>query len=283
MKADKPSRTAQLVTLGRAVADIGLSHVPGFRDPTARVFLNARGKKTLAKIEHRAVLGTQSAQLQGARAMADLMALRTTAIDTAVRDALSNGAKQLVILGAGYDGRAWRMPELAGVKVFEVDHPSTQRDKRSHVAELPAAKGDVSFVPVNFEHESLDSALNRAGHDQSLPTRWIWEGVVMYLTREAMRATLTNIGRRSAPGSTLIVNYHTILRGWITQLIFRLIGEPQISCWTPAEMASDLGAAGFAVREDTSMIDWNARFANGQAKVERMFYMRIGIARRRDG
>jgi hypothetical protein len=61
-----------------------------------------------------------------ARVMADMIALRTAAIDQSVREAIAGGATQLVILGAGYDGRAWRLPELAGVKVFEVDHPATQ-------------------------------------------------------------------------------------------------------------------------------------------------------------
>src|SRR5690242_14513731 len=194
-----------------------------------------------------------------ARVMADMIALRTAAIDTAVRDAIAAGAKQLVILGAGYDGRAWRMPELAGVKVFEVDHPATQGFKRAHLGELPPPNGIVTFVSMNFETESLDSALQRAGHDRSTPTCWIWEGVVMY-------ATLASIAGRSAPGSTLIVNYHTIHRGFVARLIFRLIGEPQISAWTPEEMAADLRSAGFVVRDDSGMTDWNERFAQSQAK-----------------
>ena len=100
----------------------------------------------------------------------------------------------------------------------------------------------------------------------------------MYLTHDAMRATLTSIAGRSARGSTLIVNYHTIHRGLIGRLIFRLIGEPQISAWTPEEMAADLRTVGFLVGEDSGMLDWNKRFARGEAKVERGFYMRIAIA-----
>jgi methyltransferase (TIGR00027 family) len=211
--------------------------------------------------------------------MGDLIALRTSAIDTAVREAIASGATQLVILGAGYDGRAWRMTELAGVRVFEVDHPATQADKRAHVSDLPPAAGPLSFVSIDFERESLDAVLQRAGHDRSSPTCWIWEGVVMYLTREAMRATLAGIAGRSAPGSTLIVNYHTVHRRFLARLIFRLIGEPQISAWTPEEMAADLKSAGFVVREDSGMIDWNKRFAQGAARVERAYYMRIAIAR----
>lgn len=116
MKADRPSRTARFVALGRALADAGLSHVLDFHDPTARVFLNEKGTRTLAKAERVVRERKRGIGLDMARAMADMIALRTAAIDTAVRDAIAGGATQLVILGAGYDGRAWRMLELAGVK-----------------------------------------------------------------------------------------------------------------------------------------------------------------------
>jgi methyltransferase (TIGR00027 family) len=278
MKAERPSRTAHFVALGRALADAGLSHVPDFHDPTARVFLSDRGKQSLAKAERAAQAGKRSSRAEAAHVMADLIALRTAAIDGAVRDAIAGGARQLVILGAGYDGRAWRIPELAGIRVFEVDHPATQGSKRARAETLPPPIGTVSFVSIDFERESLDKVLDRAGHDRRLPTCWIWEGVVMYLTRDAMRATLAGIAGRSARGSTLIVNYHTIHRRWVARLIFRLIGEPQISAWTPDEMAADLRSAGFVVRADTGMVDWNAKFARGEAKVERAAYMRIVVA-----
>ena len=261
------------------MADLGISHVPSFHDPTAHAFLNEKGKKSLAKVADATRAGKRSMQLEMARGMADILGLRTVAIDKAVREAIAGGAKQLVILGAGYDGRAWRMPELAGMKVFEVDHSATQGDKRARVTELSPSIGSVSFVSIDFERESLDAVLERAGHDRSLPTCWIWEGVVMYLTKDAMRATLGNVAKRSAPSSTLIVNYHTIHRRFIMRMFFRLIGEPQISAWTPDEMAADLASVGFRVTEDTGMADWNNQFAQGQARVERALYMRIAVAR----
>jgi methyltransferase (TIGR00027 family) len=279
VKPERPSRTAHFVAHGRALADAGLSHVPDFHDPTARVFLNAKGKRSLTKTERAAREGRRGIGIEMARVMADMIALRTAAIDTAVRDAIAGGATQLVILGAGYDGRAWRMPELAGVKIFEVDHPATQGDKRTRLAELPPPTGIVTFVPIDFQMEPLGAVLDRAGHNRSSPTCWIWEGVVMYLTRDVMRATLAGIAGRSAPGSTLIVNYHTVHRRFFARLMFRLIGEPQISAWTREGMAADLRSVGFAVREDSGMADWNDRFAQGKAKVDRGSYMRIAIAR----
>jgi O-methyltransferase involved in polyketide biosynthesis len=101
----------------------------------------------------------------------------------------------------------------------------------------------------------------------------------MYLTHDAMRATLADVAGRSASGSTLIVNYHMAHRRLLARLMFRLIGEPQISSWTPDEMAADLKAAGFVVAEDSGMADWNQRFAQGRGKVERGAYMRIAVAR----
>ena len=280
MKAERPSRTAQFVTHGRAMADAGLSHIPDFRDPTARIFLNERGRRSLAKTEQTARNGTGGMRFEMARVMADMIALRTATIDAAVRDAIAAGTKQLVILGAGYDGRAWRMRELAGVNIFEVDHPATQGDKRKHLSQLPPPTGVVSFVPIDFKRDSLDSVLERGGHDSAASTCWIWEGVVMYLTRDVMRATLAAIARRSARGSTLIVNYHTVHRRFFARLMFRLIGEPQISAWSPEEMAADLRSAGFVVRDDSSIADWNKRFAQGEARVERGFYMRVAVAQK---
>jgi methyltransferase (TIGR00027 family) len=171
------------------------------------------------------------------------------------------------------------MPELAGVNVFEVDHPATQGDKKARLAELPRATGIVSFVSVDFERESLGAALDRTEHDRSAPTCWIWEGVVMYLSRDAMRDTLAGVAARSASGSTLIVNYNSIQRRLLARLVFRLIGEPMISSSSPDEIAADMRAVGFVVFEDSGIFDWNARFAEGRAKVERRSFVRIAIAR----
>jgi methyltransferase (TIGR00027 family) len=153
VKAERPSRTAHFVALGRAMADAGLSHVPDFRDPTARVFLNEKGKRSLAKTEAAARAAKDGIGLRAARSMADMIALRTTAIDRALRDAVGRGARQLVILGAGYDGRAWRLPELTGVKVFEVDHPVDRQ--------LPYRASEVRrAAPVSVDRRTADQRVD---------------------------------------------------------------------------------------------------------------------------
>ena len=143
MNEGKASRTAMMVAYMRAVADAGATHVRDFHDPTARVYLNAKWSARLAKITEQVRAGRETVSLAVSRVSADMMALRTKTIDAAVCDAIHDGTTQLVILGAGLDGRAWRMNELRGVRVFEVDHPATQAFKRAHVDRLPPAIGDV--------------------------------------------------------------------------------------------------------------------------------------------
>jgi len=280
MEAGRASRTAMMVAYMRALADAGATHVPEFHDPTARVFLNAKWSRKLAKIEQQVQRGREGASLAFARVAADMMALRTSAIDAAVRDAVAAGSRQVVILGAGLDGRAWRMKDLEGTRVFEVDHPATQAVKREHLGALPPRIADVTYVPIDFERQSLEATLAAAAHDDAIPTCWIWEGVVMYLTREVVRTTLAQVASRSAVGSTLIVNYHTTMRHWLVRLVLRLMSEPVRSKSSPEEMADDLGVAGFDVLEDSGGADWARRFAAGPVDLRVGRIMRIAVARR---
>jgi methyltransferase (TIGR00027 family) len=177
-----------------------------------------------------------------------MMVARTVEIDEAVRHA---AAPQLVILGAGLDGRAWRMPELGDAVVFEVDHPDSQRMKRERVTGMMPSAKEVRFVPVDFTRDSLSDALAAAGHDATLPTTWIWEGVVMYLTPAEVEKTLSVVAPRSAPGSCLVILYTS--PAWllhIVGLLVKRLGEPFRSRFTAQEMRTLLEKHGFAVVRD---------------------------------
>jgi len=246
--------------MGRAAAH-DLPASPRFSDPTAMALLpdDARARverfrsgeapRGMRERLSRAYLARQSR----------IMVARTIAIDEAVRAA---AAPQLVILGAGLDGRAWRMPELADVTVFEVDHPDSQRDKRARVAALTSTAREVRFVPVDFGRDRLDDALAAAGHDPARPTAWIWEGVVMYLTPAEVEATLAVVARRSAPASRLVVLYHSpahILA--IIGLITRRLGEPLRSAWTADQMRALLARHGFQLARDEEVSAIGARLS----------------------
>lgn len=249
-----PSRTASIVAFLRAIAHEGLTSVEGFRDPTARALLS---KAWARQVDRLASAPRGGLVHEVACSSADLLALRTLTIDAALRDALARGARQVVILGAGLDGRAFRMRELAGADVYEVDHPAMQRVKRERTAAMERVARSLRFVATDFESGALDEALAAAGHRTREPTVWIWEGVVMYLTRAALRATLRHVAARSAPRSTLIAEYHTPGdQGLAARLLLRLWRESLVGLATREEMASELASAGFGVAEDTGMAEW---------------------------
>src|SRR6202020_2915373 len=108
----------------------------------------------------------------------------------------------------GLDTRAYRMPVLRDCAVFEVDHPATQAFKRRKAAALPRFARSLAYVPVDFERGGIDRALVGAGLRSGDASVWVWEGVVMYLTDAALRASLREIAKCAPPGSRLLVNYH---------------------------------------------------------------------------
>ena len=219
--------------------------------------------------------------------LVDHVALRTAAIDEVLGEACVGGAPQVILLGAGLDARAWRLPALRDATVFEVDHPATQRFKRSRVDALAARAKEVRFVSVDFEHQPLGARLAEEGHDATRPSFWIWEGVVPYLEAEASRATLHAVRARSAPGSALAVTYGVAEDGlWLTRfrhaihIGFRVLGEPLRGLTTTAAFHRMLRETGWSVGEDTGPLDWCARYGYGVKALlsieERLVLARIG-------
>ncbi len=210
--------------------------------------------------------------------LVDHISLRTRVIDAACEDAVAAGAKQLVVLGAGFDSRAYRLSCLREVDVFEVDHPATSAVKARRTRDLPRVARSVTRVTLDFEQDDLSVVLGHAGHLPTRPTAWIWEGVTMYLSDAAIDATLAVIGARSSGGSTLIMSYGPPdfappLYDWVV----KLMGEPLRRLMTPAEVVSKLQRVGLAVLADDGTADWLARFGGGGWIVGRE---RVVLARR---
>lgn len=134
---------------------------------------------------------------------------RVRYIDDFLGECAAKGLGQCVILGAGFDTRAYRVPGLAqGVRVFEVDHPATQAVKRRVLKKIfSPVPGHVTFVPVRFNSQALGTRLLESGYDPGLKTLFIWEGVIMYLTRRAVEKTLDFMANNSGPGSRVILDY----------------------------------------------------------------------------
>jgi methyltransferase (TIGR00027 family) len=256
------SRTAVLVDQGRAVAH-GRTAPGRFADPTALPLLRAEERVVVDQVRDGLVPQGWAARMEYemVRACGELMVPRTVAIDDAIRE---HRTPQVVILGAGLDGRAWRMPELAGAAVFEVDQPASQQDKIARAAVLDGPP--PHFVAVDFGQDRLGEALAAAGYRADRPTTWVWEGVVPYLTPAEVDTTLAAIAGCSAAGSRLIVNYQVPdLRLRVGRVVARLLtgasgrtdylrNEPWRSTWTPAALGRLLAGHGFTVTRDDDLL-----------------------------
>jgi methyltransferase (TIGR00027 family) len=212
------------------------------------------------------LLGDQSGPLLGyhrAHGSHDVLAVARATVVTRSRfteerlaDAARRGTDQYLILGAGLDSFAWRSPLAARVRVIEADHPATQRWKQARLAEsgLPA-RGEIGYAGIDLEAGGLDAALATAGFDHGRPALISWLGVIMYLTPDALSATLATLSRCAA-GTELVAEYFVPddLRDDLGRSYAELVapfaasqGEPWRTCLRPEEMAGLLAEHGFAV------------------------------------
>lgn len=135
---------------------------------------------------------------------------RVRYFDDFVRNYLEEGLEQLVILGAGYDTRAYRIDGLKGkVRVFEVDHPDTQNVKIEKIKKVfGSLPGHVIYVPVDFETDNFGERLIAQGYDSSQKTLFLMEGLIMYIPPEAVDKTLSFIVKNSGKGSSILFDYY---------------------------------------------------------------------------
>jgi methyltransferase (TIGR00027 family) len=132
---------------------------------------------------------------------------RTRYIDDAVKAALAGGIKQLVVLGAGMDTRPYRLPGMENIRVFEIDLQSVQNEKKKRIQKyLGRLPGHVTFIPIDFDTQSLESVLRGTKFDSSTPALFVWEGVTQYIKEEGVRQTLRFIGE-CAPDSLVVFTY----------------------------------------------------------------------------
>jgi len=134
---------------------------------------------------------------------------RTHHMDKLLEQALDDGASQVVILGAGFDSRAYRFHEgYPEVRFFEIDLPTTSQDKQNRVEKILGKKpGWVSYVAINFNNQTLDEVLTKAGFDKTQKTFYLWEGVTYFISPTGVDNTLSFVAEHSAAGSQLVFDY----------------------------------------------------------------------------
>jgi methyltransferase (TIGR00027 family) len=189
------------------------------------------------------------------------MAARTRFIDDQLLRAVERGVRQVVLVGAGYDGRPLRFSDTP-VRWVEVDHPATQADKRRRLHRIGAAAGHITFVSVDLLEDDLDAELANAGHDPAQPSLWVCEGLFPYLPRPAVDALCRTVRSRSGPGSALVCNVLVSdTRRPLTRVVrvavdgvLAAVGERRMSEFGPGDTERFLGESGWKVerRESTS-------------------------------
>jgi methyltransferase (TIGR00027 family) len=197
----RPMSTARGVALVRAVEMLRPEAERIASDPNARSFVNP-----LNIVGLRVMQLTGLSRLIGIEPMLTFAIVREQFVEDIIVAEARRGLAQVVILGAGFDTRAYRIGALKGLPVFEVDHPVTQAQKRAALRGV-AIPPEVQFVSVDFETDDLGERLRSAGYREDVRTLFVWQGVSMYLTQSGIDRTLAFIARHSAKGSTVVLDY----------------------------------------------------------------------------
>jgi methyltransferase (TIGR00027 family) len=230
------------------------------RDPLAVRILSADPEQ----------LEVEAAASPGRLPMRWFIAARSRFAEDRLGDAVADGTRQVVVLGAGLDTFAYRHPYTdIGLTVFEVDHPATQAWKRDRLATAGIAEpASLTFAPVDFEREHLADGLAAAGFDDARPAYFVWLGVVPYLTGDAITATLRYVAGLGGaaqvvfdyaePVTTMTPERQAAFEARTRRLA--AIGEPWLTFFEPAALAADLGAFGFTDIEDLGPVDLALRY-----------------------
>ena len=269
MRTGRPSHTAQHNALFRALEQ--RFPQPLFEDPWARRFLRGR-YRLIAMLPAATVARVIDKRWPGPRAA---VSVRTRYLDDAIIRALSDGLDQVVILGAGFDSRAYRLPGIERARVFEVDHPSTQAMKRAVVGRQAA---HVTFVAMDFATDALGDALRASGFRSDLRTLFVWEGVTNYLDEASVDSTLRFVAHS---GTALLFTYidRAILDGsarfeGAAESIdyVRKLGEPFTYGLEPRQLETHLRERGLELVEDLPLSAVADRYYQADRPVVSGFY-----------
>jgi methyltransferase (TIGR00027 family) len=270
MKPGYRSQTAEHMAFFRALESVRPPEQRLFNDPLANHFLNRRLRVMveLARCPPLRRLITRYVDWRCPGARTSGIA-RTRLIDDVLTAALEDGISQVVILGAGFDARAYRIPCSKAVCFFEVDHPDTLNFKRARLQTVPGTSGcKIRHVEIDFNTQNLSNALTQAGFDPAQRTFFIWEGVTNYLVSDAVLETLKFVGS-VARRSQIIFTYvhrdfsrtpHLFAGAARLRRDLERLGEPWTFGLDPAEIALLLRRNGLCLLKDLGSIEYRADY-----------------------
>jgi methyltransferase (TIGR00027 family) len=281
MNAQYASRTAMVASLTRAIrtrSDPQTIHSDSWGDriiPGAiweQFYQFARSKNPLLPeiADETTLRSVISRGLRGSPAYPNIIT-RSRFAEDALHQAASRGIRQYVIIGAGFDSYALRLPSDSDIVVVEIDHPATQSLKRQWLAQAGVSlPSSTHLIPADLSIEDLASVLNRSLPNISEPVFFSWLGVTMYLPKAANLSTLRALSSTAAPGSELVFEYvdqrffdpGTKLSGSELALLQAVaaLGEPWVCGFNPSSLQSDLASVGHCLLENLSDIDLVRRY-----------------------
>jgi methyltransferase (TIGR00027 family) len=288
MKAEKTSRTAQFMALFRALETKRGVNDRLFSDPYAIYFLDSklRFATRLSKFAPVKNYIQNSIQKKIPGAFSSGIA-RTKYIDDLLQNAIQNGVKQVLILGAGFDTRALRLDFLKSIPVIEIDHPNTSNFKiqtyKNRLGQLPE---NVQFLQIDFNQQNLNHLAIQNDINFSLPTAVIWEGVTNYLSADAVKSTFEFISKFTKNSIVIFTYIHTeILKNPKSFLggekLLKDLNELEEQ-WTfgffPHELSDYLNQFDIKLIEDLGANEYRERFLPNRSEKGYEFYRTaIGI------
>lgn len=281
MEVGRPSETAHFVAILRAHHLLNAPEPKILRDTAAQALAGITDDADITGyvnglIQSFTALSDAETAKIFVRRIEESVCMRSRLVQWELEQGRKNGIEQFVILGAGLDAAAYGQQDyLARLDMFEVDYPATQDWKRTRLQEAGFTIPDnLSFVPFDFEHQTLGEALDAGGVDKDAVTLFSWLGVQPYLTDEAVRSTLSVLGTFKK-GSRLVMDF--IMPDYaiddasnsdsISQLgtIVAEMREPFKSRYTTEDLETRFETAGFDKVEFHTTQDMVNRVLNGDA------------------
>jgi methyltransferase (TIGR00027 family) len=263
----EPSETAMATATLRALGALDERLEIRCPDYLAELFLSE---------QHQAPLKDRNLRLwvlknKVAPGMYEFMLARTAFFDQVVEAALSANLPQIVILGAGYDSRAYRFKDLfQDTRLYELDAPPTQGRKREILRQAGVPLPEhLLFVPVNFNTDDLEDVLTRAGFSPDQQTLFIWEGVTYYLSAEIVDSMLKTIHALAPVGSSLCFDYAALSRQTLDEtgvkklreiMKDRHAGEPTRFGIPQGLIEPYLAERGYQIKEHLTQVEMEHRY-----------------------
>lgn len=272
---ENPSKTAETIAIVRMSESRKPEDERVCYDPHAIHFISQEVLNFAAHNpeKYKAFVARNESLVPGA---SNSIVARVRFFDDIVKSSINDGLEQLVILGAGYDTRAYRIEGLDKIKVLEVDHPATQSIKIEKITEIFGLLPEyVTYIPIDLELDNFGHQLLESGYDKSLKTLFIMEGLLMYLSPEIVDKILSFTVHNSGKGSAIIFDYIPLSvvdgtckleagQNWRNGVM--AVGEPFLFGIKDGKIQSFLVQRGFGNIKNMTSEDYKKAYFHGKNK-----------------